>query len=127
MPSDIREFTMTSIVEGGQTNFFANGSQYNEGAVYVKDGHDNDIGRGFAEAVQYADTFNNMLDIAGITNASDRKLLMQNSDNIFGQLGSMAYMLAHQKDLKAVMADAKGLEFFSKPKAKVSKTHTSRH
>lgn len=127
MPSDIREFTMTSIVEGGQTNFFANGSQYNEGAVYLKDTYDNDIGRGFAEAVQYADTFENMLDMAGITNASDRKLLKQNSDNLFGRLGSMAYMLGHQKDLKAVMADAKGLEFFSKPNAKVSKTHTSRH
>lgn len=125
LPQDIREFSMTSIVESGQTNFFANGSQYNEGAVYLKDPKGRDIGRGFAEAVQYADTFDNMLDLAGITSPSDRKLLAKTGDNLFGRLKSFGYMISHQKQLKEILASAKGLEFFSKPKP--AKNQVSRH
>lgn len=125
LPEDIREFSMTSIVEGGQTNFFANGSQYNEGAVFLKNSAGQDIGRGFAEAVQYADTFDNMLDLAGITNTSDRKTLLKTGDNILGRSRSLVYMLTHKNELTQVLAAAKGLEFFSKPKP--IKTHISRH
>ncbi|MBA3679444.1 ATP-binding protein [Candidatus Saccharibacteria bacterium] len=125
MPEDIREFSMSQIVEGGQINFFANGSQYNEGAVILKDKKGLDIGRGFAEAVQYADTFENMLDLAGIFDQKDRAILAPQSDSLFGRAKSLVYILTHQNQLKVILASGKGLEFFSKPKP--AKKPVSRH
>lgn len=122
LPADIREFTMTQIVPSAQTNFFANGSQYNEGAVILKNKQGSDIGRGFAEAVQYADTTENMFSLAGITDEKDKKILSNNSDNFFGRTKSLIYTLLHQRQLKNILNSAKGLEFFSKPK-----TPNSRH
>lgn len=117
MPADIRKFGMTQIVESVQTNFFANGAQYNEGAVCLKDSDGKDIGRGFAEAVQYADTTDNGLRLAGLDgNAELKKLLTNNTASMPRRVQSLLYMLTHQKDLKAVLKDAKGLEFFSSPK-----------
>ena len=49
VPEDIRAFTMTPIVHEAQQGFFANGAQYAEGAVVLKDAGGPDIGRGFAE------------------------------------------------------------------------------
>jgi predicted secreted hydrolase len=117
MPADIREFTMTQIVPEAQTNFFANASQYNEGAVYLRDRDGNDIGRGFAEAVQYADTTDNMYKLAGFENNPKlRRILASKGASLPKRLSSFIYMITHQKALKQVMATAKGLEFFSKPK-----------
>ena len=118
MPKDIRKFSMTPVVEGGQINFFANGSQYNEGAVILKNKNGIDIGRGFAEAVQYADTIKNSYAIAGITDAQDQKLLENNGDSLFGRAHSLIYIVMHQKELKSALAKSRGLEFFSKPKSK---------
>lgn len=124
MPKDIREFTMTQIVPEAQTNFFANASQYNEGAVYLHDRDGNDIGRGFAEAVQYADTTDNMYKLAGFGEDTRlQNILQRKGASLPRRLSSMLYMLTHQRALKQVLASAKGLEFFSKPK----KTPTARH
>jgi predicted secreted hydrolase len=124
IPKDIREFTMTQIVPEAQTNFFANASQYNEGAVYLRDTEGNDIGRGFAEAVQYADTTNNMYALAGFgSNTRLQKILDNKGASLPRRLSNFMYMITHQKALKYVLATAKGLEFFSKPK----KTPTARH
>lgn len=115
MPEDIRQFSMNQIVPTAQTNFFANGSQYNEGAVYIVNNDGKDIGRGFAEAVQYANTKSNCYKLAGITNIDDQKILNKDSDNLFGRGKSLCYTLLKSKELKNVLSTAKGLEFFSKP------------
>ncbi|MDP4038570.1 MAG: hypothetical protein Q8P54_01205, partial [bacterium] len=126
IPEDIREFIMTPIVPQAQTLFFANGSQYAEGAVYLTNKTGNDIGRGFAESVQYADTTENMLRLAGLPATSKilDKLKPQGS-SLISRFSSLCYMLVHQKDLKKVLGNAKGLEFFAKPKQK--KQHVPRH
>lgn len=66
VPEDIRKFTMTPIVDGGQSGFFGEGLHYSEGAVYLNDPEGNSIGRGFAESTGYADTMLNRLKLAGL-------------------------------------------------------------
>lgn len=124
MPADIRRFGMTQIVPGGQTNFFANGAQYNEGAVVLKDPDGKDIGRGFAEAVQYADTTDNGLKMSGLSNHPElKKVVTNNTSSLPRRISSLLYMLTHQKELKAVLKKSKGLEFFGSP----TKTPKGRH
>ncbi len=124
MPEDIRHFSMTQIVPGGQTNFFANGSQYNEGAVILKNKEGKDIGRGFAEAVQYADTTDNALRMSNLDgNSKLKKAVTNNTASLARRVSSLIYMLTHQKELKSVLKNAKGLEFFGNP----TKTPKGRH
>lgn len=128
VPEDIRNFSLDQIVPVAQTNFFANGVQYNEGAVYVKNREGKDIGRGFAEAVQYAKPFDNMFHILGFNNKPElQRLVLSKEDTLFGKIKSFAYMLTHQRELKDVVAKAKGLEMLG-PKPEKQKTHhTSRY
>src|SRR5690606_23529963 len=111
---DIRKFSMTPIVEHGQTNFFANAAQYSEGAVYLKDPDGADVGRGFAESVQYADTTATALALAGL----DPELGPLMKDERVGplrRLKSFLYVLAHQRELAAIMKAGKGLEYMAAP------------
>jgi hypothetical protein len=125
MPTDIRRFDMRQIVPVAQTNFFANGSQYNEGAVFLTDINGKDIGRGFAEAVQYADTTKNMTRLAGFDNSSILHSLLTNTGaSLPRRLLNFGYVLTHQKSLKNTLSKAAGLEFFSKPnKTKITARH----
>ena len=124
MPDDIRRFSMHQIVPGGQTNFFANGAQYNEGAVILKNREGKDIGRGFAEAVQYANTTDNGLKMSGLSGNDElKKVLTNNTASLPRRISSLVYMLIHQKELKSVLKKAKGLEFFGNP----TKTPKGRH
>ncbi|MDQ3656908.1 MAG: carotenoid 1,2-hydratase, partial [Chloroflexota bacterium] len=65
-PADLASFAMTPIVEGGQAAFFAGGAQYSEGAVVLHDSAGQEVGRGFAESVNYANTMLNRLALAGM-------------------------------------------------------------
>jgi hypothetical protein len=124
MPADIRRFSMTQIVESVQTNFFSNGAQYNEGAVVLKNPKGKDIGRGFAEAVQYSDTTDNALRILGLDNNTKlKRLLVNNNASLPRRISSFLYMITHQKELKTVLKSSAGLEFFGNPK----KTPKGRH
>lgn len=115
LPEDIREFNMKQVVDGGQTNFFANGSQYAEGAVYLTDKTGKDIGRGFAEAVEYADNKSLFLKLAGIPQNSETAILNNWNPSLPKRLWNLVYMLTHQKELKQVLSEAAGLDFFQKP------------
>lgn len=120
MPADIRSFSMKQIVPVAQTNFFANGAQYNEGAVYLLDQTGKQIGRGFAEAVSYADTFDNALALAGLGGSpSLAKTLRRQTDTPLRRLSSLLYMLKHKDELKQVLTSAAGMEYMGPaPKAK---------
>jgi hypothetical protein len=125
LPEDLRSFTMTPIVDSGQTNFFANGSQYSEGAVYIRGSNEADIGRGFAESVEYADTAGAMFSIAGIDDVRLQRLIRETSSSWPRRFWSLLYVFTHRSQLNAVLASQKGLEFFAKPSP--SQTHTPRH
>lgn len=125
LPEDIRKFELRQIVPVSQTNFFANGSQYNEGAVYITNPSGDDIGRGFAEAVQYADCSKNMAKLAGFDYTQDIHNIFTQSASLPRKIYSFLYVLTHQKQLKQNLAQAKGLEFFGKPNK--STDVTSRH
>lgn len=129
VPEDIRQFSMEQIVPVAQTNFFANAAQYNEGAVILKDKDGKDIGRGFAEAVQYSDPKPNAYRILGYTDKPElQKVLAKKDASAFGKVGSLMYMLTHQKDLKEVISRAKGMELLGGGTvSKKSHKHTSRY
>ncbi|MGZ8880321.1 MAG: lipocalin-like domain-containing protein [Halobacteriota archaeon] len=114
VPEDIRSFTLVPIVESGQMNYFANGSQYAEGAVYVRTANGGDVGRGFAESVQYADTTDTMLTLAGIMDEQARHVL-RNLETSSGlrRIQSLLYVAMHQSDLKRILASQQGLEMFA--------------
>lgn len=65
-PEDLASFSMTPIVPDGQAAFFANGAQYSEGAVVLHNAEGIEVGRGFAESVNYAETRLNQLALAGL-------------------------------------------------------------
>lgn len=119
MPKDIRKFSMTPIVEHGQTNYFANAAQYSEGAVYLKDPAGRDVGRGFAESVQYADTTATALALAGLDPGLG-KLMKDERVGPLRRLKSFLYVLAHKARLAAIMKAGKGLEYMSAPAPKAA-------
>ncbi len=128
LPKDIRNFELHQITPVAQTNYFANGSQYNEGAVYITDPYGKDIGRGFAEAVQYADCTKNMIKLAGFEYSKELHGLFSQGASLPRKLYSFFYVLTHQKQLKQTLAEAKDMEFFSRPsKTKTSPKVGSRH
>jgi len=113
LPDDVRSFTLTPIVEGGQSAFFAHGVQICEGAVVVTDPAGNDIGRGFAEAVNYADTTANRVRLAGLPVTDEMIALVQDPvpDTALAT-ANLAYVAAHQEQLAEIVAHSSGLGYF---------------
>lgn len=116
LPADIAEFTLTPIVEGGQSAFFATGVQICEGAVVVRNPAGEDIGRGFAEAVAYSDTLRNRLRIAGLPDTDEMMALAADpipSPELVAQ--NEAFVAAHQDEMSTIIARAQGLGFMIDP------------
>ena len=110
LPEDIRSFTMTPIVDGGQSAFFAHGFQICEGAVVLRDPSGRDIGRGFAEAVAYANTLANQLRLAGLP-VTDEMLALAAEPIPDAELAASntEYVTTHQDELAAIVATSTGL------------------
>lgn len=66
VPEERRQFYLIPIVETGQQGYFAAGSQYSEGAVYLEKLDGERIGRGFLESTAYADVRKQALVLCGI-------------------------------------------------------------
>jgi hypothetical protein len=114
VPEDIRRVTMTPIVQVAQVGFFANGSQYAEGAVVLTDPNGTDIGRGFAESVAYANTVSTTYRLAGLPDSqSHHDVLSHLKIPTSLALLNTAYVLAHQTELAEVLSESVGLEFFT--------------
>lgn len=110
VPEDIRSFTMVPIVSSGQSGFFADGEQYAEGAVYLLDPAGKDIGRGFAESVEYANTLANRLRLVGLpVNDQTLSLFGQTAPSEELKLASLAYVSLHADELKTVSGTCIGL------------------
>ncbi|UDY36582.1 carotenoid 1,2-hydratase [Dermatobacter hominis] len=116
LPDDIATFTLTPIVEGGQSAFFANGVQICEGAVVVRDSSGTDIGRGFAEAVAFSDTLRDQLRLAGLPD-DDATVALAAEPIPSPELAAAnaAFVADHQDELARIVAEAKGLQFFMDP------------
>ncbi|MFN8532967.1 MAG: lipocalin-like domain-containing protein [Dehalococcoidia bacterium] len=111
VPETIRNFTFEPLCLD-QSNFFANGAQYREGAVVIHDSAGNQIGRGFAEAVAYADPTANRLRLTGLPD--DLGPVIQPTEaSLARRIWSFAYLMAHQADLKEVFANAPGSELWT--------------
>lgn len=110
VPEDIRAFTMQPIVSTGQSGFFAGGAQYSEGAVYLLGPNGEDLGRGFAESVGYAQTLPNVLRLVGIDATAENMALFGGNPPQPGLvLASQAYILLEQQALADALATCIGL------------------
>lgn len=116
VPADIREFTMTPIVDEAQAGFFANGAQYAEGAVVITAPDGTELGRGFAESVSFADTRRTVHRLAGLpeSNQAIADLYLRKTPKALA-LGNIAYVLTHQKELNEILAEARAMDFFAPP------------
>lgn len=113
VPADIRHLSMTPIVPVAQSGYFANGAQYAEGAVIIKDSQGTDIGRGFAESVSYADTRRTAHRLGGLPESPaliDALRITTTPKSL--ALRNAAYVLAHKDELAAIVAESAGMEFF---------------
>ncbi len=114
VPEDIRVFTMKPIVSTGQSGFFAGGAQYSEGAVYLLGPNGEDLGRGFAESVGYAQTLPNVLRLVGLeADAENMELFSQNPPQPALVLASQAWVYLNQTELKDVTDMCSGLDLLS--------------
>lgn len=110
LPAEARTFTMTPVVQSGQSGFFANGAQYSEGAVELRDGGGTIVGRGFAESVDYADTTANVLALAGLPVTAEMLALFQAQHPTPALAAeSAAYVAAHADELAAALESCLGL------------------
>lgn len=110
IPEEFRSFSMSPIVDGGQSGFFAHGAQYSEGASYVYDNNGNEIGRGFSESVNYADTTEQVIRLAGLPQSEEIVSLLQApvaSNQLRSQ--SLNYVMKHQEELTQVIAACIGI------------------
>lgn len=105
LPEEIRAFVMVPIVSGGQSGFFASGAQYSEGAVHLLDPDGNDIGRGFAESVAYADTLAVQMRMAGLEPSPENQSLFRDfgPDDALKAM-SEGYVAFHLQELKDTTA-----------------------
>lgn len=104
VPTDIRNFTMVPIVDMVQTGFFANGSQYAEGAVYLRDPEGKDLGRGFAESVAYANTLPTLRNLVGLPATAAVDAVLHPVDRSAAlKVASTIYVTTHQKEFKAAL------------------------
>jgi hypothetical protein len=104
---------MNPIVNVAQSGFFANGAQYAEGAVVITDPTGKDLGRGFAESVSYADTRKTMHQLAGIPDSEQYIRAMSRRAVPLGlRLCNAVYVIAHKKEIEAIVDDSAGLGFF---------------
>jgi predicted secreted hydrolase len=111
VPEDIRVFTMEPIVSTGQSGFFGGGAQYSEGAVYLLGPNGEDLGRGFAESVGYANTRPNVLRLLGIeANAENMSLFGSNPPQPALVLASQAFVFLNQAELQAITETCAGFQ-----------------
>lgn len=115
LPEEIRRFTMTPIVAGGQSGYFAFGGHYSEGAVYLRDPQGRDIGRGFAESVLYADVKKMLVALAGLPDSEEvHAALEHETPTLLEKAQSIAYIIwpPNKKELGRLMASclANGLD-----------------
>jgi predicted secreted hydrolase len=106
----LKKFTLTPLIASGQTGFFGNGLQYTEGGAVVHDPDGVEIGRGFAEGTNWARTTDTVLAAAGLpADAQTRRLMTPVTPSPCLRAVSFVYTLLRQKQLKAILAQAKGM------------------
>lgn len=113
-----REVYMVPIVSNGQQGYFAHGSQYSEGAVYLEDKDGKRIGRGFLESTGYVDGVPQILDMLGIAATADTLKLMKPSVLDAAQIAQCTAYLAQPEiaaQLAQEFAQCKGMTGLTSP------------
>lgn len=109
-PEDLATFSMTPIVAGGQAAFFANGAQYSEGAVVLHNAEGIEVGRGFAESVNYADTRLNQLALAGLPVTMEIATAMTPIEpGLALEAEAAVYVATHQEEIQRDLGMCVGL------------------
>jgi hypothetical protein len=105
LPERLRRLTLEALQDGANALFFANGSQYVEAAVRVRDAGGEAVGHGYAEATAYADNHPNVMHLAGVP-AELAPLFAAEAPSWLAKLRSALYMLkpSNQATLKKLIA-----------------------
>jgi predicted secreted hydrolase len=109
VPADIRSLILLPYVATGQENRYAFASAYREGAVTIVDGQGNTVGHGFAEAVGYADTLTNAIELAGLP---DEPIFRERIESSFATKMAAFFEIMRpstQAELKSEVSKIRGL------------------
>lgn len=110
IPDALKSLTVTPIIASGQTGFFGNGLQYSEGGAVITDSNGQEIGRGFAEATNYADSNAGIVALAGLpVNQQTIGFMKAPAPSAWMKLLSFIYVIIKGKELKEILAKARGL------------------
>jgi predicted secreted hydrolase len=110
VPAPLREFTATPLTRTGQTGFFGHGPQYAEGGTVLRDMQGRDVGRGFAEATNWARANDNIISLAGLPlDARTRALLAPVTVPWWLKLLSLVYCVFNSAKLTELKKGIRGL------------------
>ena len=110
LPAPLREFTLTPLTRTGQTGFFGHGPQYAEGGAVLHDLQGKEVGRGFAEATNWAHADDNIISLAGLPlNAQTRALLAPITVSPWLKFLSAVYCWLNSAKLAQLKKEIKGL------------------
>jgi predicted secreted hydrolase len=110
LPAPLRAFVVTPLTRTGQTGFFGHGPQYAEGGAVVHDLQGREVGRGFAEATNWARADENIIRLAGLPlDARTRALLAPVVVGPLLSFFSLVYCFFNGARLKQLESAIKGL------------------
>lgn len=105
VPDELRNVILVPLNPRGSLLFFNAGEQYQEAPVHILNPAGIRIGRGFAESVQYANTNENRLKLAGLPDTPAMLALLQApAPTLFSKMWSVVDVLAHKDELARAMS-----------------------
>jgi hypothetical protein len=100
----MRNLILVPLNPKGSVLFWNTGAQYQEAPVHVLNQTGERIGKGYAEAVSYANTNKNRLRLAGFPETPEMlELLEAPEPSRFSKIWSALYTVTHKNELGAVM------------------------
>lgn len=110
VPDAIKILSAKPIVAEAQAGYFATGLQYIEGGIVISDNLGNEIGRGFSEGTNYANSNEGIITLAGLPVNNQTKTFIYPPKVSYSQkISSLFYVIFHQKELKTILKEAKGI------------------
>jgi hypothetical protein len=104
VPEELQNIILVPLNPKGSLLAWNTGAQYQEAPVHILNREGEKIGRGFAEAVLYANTNKNRLALAGLPQTPEMLALLQAPQpTSFSKISSALYTMTHQEDLKRVV------------------------
>lgn len=107
VPEDLKNIILLPLNPKGSLLLYNAGEQYQEAPVHILNARGEKIGRGFAESVQYANTNENRLKLAGLPDTPEMLgLLKAPEPSLFSKMWSVLDVMAHKDELEGMTGGA---------------------